>query len=222
MGKTSERPRKSRRNRAIFFSIGEFRSVGSSVLPEGTTLTAAILSFCTDRNALISTTISARSRSSAVSRAMSSEILASICVIEKVGMHQNNNPQFNDLTHRSLIAVGRRRHREKGLPIHTKFCIRNFDDQIQARRVPRQRTGGFARVSGGGPARGRVSTRPSPAWARAGRLEAHEFRWPRSAGNSNSRSRGSIQSVVFGEVRRRRLRVALFPEEDAEKRARRI
>src|SRR5216684_8918847 len=107
MGKTSERPRKSRRNRAIFFSIGEFRFVGSPALPEGTTLTAAVLSFCTDRDALISATISARSRSSAVSRATSSEILASICVIEKIGMHQNNNPECSDLILRSLIAVGR-------------------------------------------------------------------------------------------------------------------
>jgi predicted XRE-type DNA-binding protein len=39
---------------------------------------------------------------------------------------------------------------------------------------------------------------------------------PRGTRNSDSRCRGSIQSVVCGEVRRRGLRAALFPEEDAE------
>src|SRR5665213_4123536 len=67
----------------------------------------------------------------------------------------------------------------KGLPIHTKFCIADRNDRFQARRVPGQRTAGFTRVSGGGSARGGISARPSPAWARAGRLEAHEYRRPR-------------------------------------------
>jgi len=36
------------------------------------------------------------------------------------------------------------------------------------------------------------------------------------AGNSDSRCCGSIQGFVCGEIRRRRLRAALFAEEDAE------
>lgn len=35
-------------------------------------------------------------------------------------------------------------------------------------------------------------------------------------GNSNSRCGGSVQGAVCGEVRRRRLCAALFPEKDAE------
>ncbi len=87
-GKTSERPWKSRRNRAIFLSIDEFRSMGSSAFAEGTTLIAAVLPLRVDRRASISATISAHSCSNAVSRATSSAILASICVIVKVGLRQ--------------------------------------------------------------------------------------------------------------------------------------
>jgi len=58
---------------------------------------------------LISATISARSRSNSLSRATSLEILAPICIIEKVGMHQNSNPECSDLTHGSLIAIGQAR-----------------------------------------------------------------------------------------------------------------
>src|SRR5216684_8114850 len=61
-----------------------------------------------------------------------------------------------------------------------------------------------------------TSARSSAAWARARRLEAHECRRPRGTRNSNSRCRGGIQSVVCGEVRRRRLCAALFPEKDPE------
>lgn len=82
------RPRKSRRNRAIFFSIVEFRSMGSPAFADGTALIAAASSLRSDRRVLISAKISARSRSSAVSRAMSSVILASICVIVKIGLRQ--------------------------------------------------------------------------------------------------------------------------------------
>jgi hypothetical protein len=42
------------------------------------------------------------------------------------------------------------------------------------------------------------------------------FSRSRGAGNSDSRCRGSIQSAVSGEVRRRSVRAAQFPEEDAE------
>jgi len=59
-----------------------------AALAEGTTLIAAVFPLRADRRVLISATISVRSRSSAVSRATSSAILASICIIVKIGLRQ--------------------------------------------------------------------------------------------------------------------------------------
>jgi len=60
----------------------------SPAFAKGTTLTRTGSSLRTDRRVSISAAISARSRSSAVSRATSSAILASICVIVKIGLRQ--------------------------------------------------------------------------------------------------------------------------------------
>jgi hypothetical protein len=60
--------------------------MGSPVFAEGATLIAAVFPLRADRRVSISATISAHSRSSAVSRATSSAILASICVIVKIGL----------------------------------------------------------------------------------------------------------------------------------------
>src|SRR5260370_26048570 len=129
----------------------ECRSIGSPVFAEGTAVIGAVASRCVERMVLISATICARSRSNSLSLATSLEILACICVIEKIGMHQNNNPECSDLTHRSLIAIGLARP-WKRVANPYKILYSHHNDGVQAGRVPRQCARGFARVSGGGPA----------------------------------------------------------------------
>jgi hypothetical protein len=64
--------------------------MGSPAIAEGTILIAAVFPLRADCRVSISAMISARSRSSAVSRATSSAILASISVIVKIGLRQRD------------------------------------------------------------------------------------------------------------------------------------